>query len=86
VASTTNGRRAAPTSKAPALTDPDRETGADQLGVTTPPALSDLDRELVALAAEVEKCAQSARNVVLRADTQAHVARFGTVEAAKLRE
>ncbi len=47
------------------------------------PALTDADRELLALAAEVEKCAQSARNVVLQAHTQAHLARFGSVEAQK---
>ena len=37
--------------------------------------LTDDDRELLALAAEVGQCAESARNLVLRAATQRHVAR-----------
>jgi hypothetical protein len=50
------------------------------------PALTDTDRELLGLALNVERCAESAFNLVLRADTQAQVARFGRLEAAKLRE
>jgi hypothetical protein len=50
------------------------------------PPLTDADRELLALAAQVQQYAESARNLVLRADTQAHVARFGTVEAFKSQE
>jgi hypothetical protein len=50
------------------------------------PVLTEADRELLTLAEEVRKCSESARNLVLRPDTQAHVARFGSVEAFKRRE
>jgi hypothetical protein len=48
--------------------------------------LTDDDRHLLMLAGEVRACAESARNIVLRPDTQAHLARFGNVDAHKRME
>jgi hypothetical protein len=66
-------RRSAPTSKRIAAADLD----------PVDPALTDLDRQVLMLADEVKGRAESARNLILRAGTQAHVARFGSVDAHK---
>jgi hypothetical protein len=76
----TEGKSKRPTAR---RKTPDRDEEVDQ---SAEPDLSDTDRELLSLADEVVMCAESARNLVLRADTQKHVARSGDVEAAKRRQ
>jgi hypothetical protein len=45
--------------------------------------LNDDDRHLLMLADKVRACAESARNIVLRPETHAHVAQLGSVDAHK---